>query len=133
MRTPAVAHAGSGSRVGLALKNIEVADLERGTVLAPEGALSVLDELRLRLKVNRFWKDELRNGLVVHVACGMQFAPARVLTDRTLKGGDEGEVTLKLDGRMVMGPEDRPVVTWLESTGPRIVGSGQPVLGGRDT
>ncbi len=117
--------AGSGSRVGLALKNIEVEDVDRGTVLCEEGSLEVYDELRLRLRVNRFWKDELADGMVVHAVAGMQYFPCRVSMDASLKGGEEGDVTLGLDGRLVLADDDRPVLVWLESTGPRIIGSGE--------
>ncbi len=117
----------TGSRVGLALKNIEVDDVPRGSVLAEQGSLEVAESMDLQLKVNKFFSDTVEDSMVVHVVNGMQFVPAQISTDTPLKGGEEGKITLKLESPLAMDPEDRPVVVWLEATGPRIVGSGRPL------
>ena len=57
----------------------------------------------------------------------MQFEPARVSMEKEMKAGDQGELTLKLEGRFVVGEGDRPVLVYLESTGPRIIGRGELV------
>ena len=49
----------TGARVGLALKNIDSGGLDRGFVLAPEGTLNTGDELKLKLKLSKYWKEPL--------------------------------------------------------------------------
>ena len=101
--------------------------MERGTILAPKDSMKAVDELRVKVRIHRFWKDELKDGLMIHAGLGMQFEPARVKLDKDMKAGDEGELTLKIDGRLVVGDGDKPVLVYLESTGPRIIGRGELV------
>ena len=122
-----VNEAGSGSRVGLALKNVEPEDVGRGCVLTEAGHLSVADSLILKVKISKFWRDTLKDGMVLHLASGMQFVPGTVSMTGELKTGETGEIKVKLDGQMVLDSTDTIVVNWLESTGPRILGSAVPV------
>ncbi|MCK5024801.1 MAG: elongation factor Tu [Thermoplasmata archaeon] len=122
-----VNEAGSGSRVGLALKNVEPEDVGRGCVLTEAGHLSVADSLTLKVKISKFWRDTLKDGMVLHLASGMQFVPGTVSMTGELKAGETGEIQVKLDGQMVLDSTDTIVVNWLESTGPRILGSAVPV------
>lgn len=115
--------AGSGSRVGLALKNVEPEDVGRGCVLTEAGHLSVAESLNLKVKISKFWRDTLKAGIVVHLASGMQFVPGTVSMIEELKAGDTGNISVKLDGHMVLDSADTIIVNWLESTGPRILGS----------
>ena len=118
-----VNEAGSGSRVGLALKNVEPEDVGRGCVLTEANHLSVAESLDLKVKISKFWRDTLKAGMVVHLASGMQFVPGTVSMIQELKAGDTGEISVKLDGQMVIDSTDTIVVNWLESTGPRILGN----------
>jgi selenocysteine-specific translation elongation factor len=122
-----VNEAGSGSRVGLALKNVEPDDVGRGCVLTEAGHLSVADSLNLKVKISKFWRDTLKDGVVVHLASGMQFVPGTVSMTGELKAGDTGVISVKLDGQIVLDSTDTIVINWLESTGPRILGSAIPV------
>ena len=115
--------AGSGSRVGLALKNADPDDVGRGCILTEAGNLSVAEELNLKITVSKFWRDTLKDGTVVHIATGMQFITGTVSMEGELKAGEVGNIQVKLDGKMVLDNSDTIVVTWLESSGPRILGS----------
>ncbi len=118
-----VNEAGSGSRVGLALKNVEPEDVGRGCVLTEAGNLSVADSLNLKVNISKFWRDTLKDGMVLHLASGMQFVTGTVSMTGELKAGETGEISVKLDGQMVLDSADTIIVNWLESTGPRILGS----------
>ncbi len=119
-----VDEAGSGSRVGLAVKGLEPEDIGRGTILAEEGILQVRKELDLTLSVNRFWKGVLKSGMVVHAACGMQFIPGTVTMEGELKAGQSGKIHVALETPMAIAPTDSVVICWLESVGSRVVGKG---------
>ena len=118
-----VPEAGSGSRVGLVLKNVEPDDVKRGCVLAEEGALKVADSLKLKVKVSPFWRNVLKDGMAIHMSSGMQFAACTISMSGELKAGEEGEVTVKLDNQFVYDNSDKMALSWLESTGPRVIGS----------
>ncbi len=118
-----VPEAGSGSRVGLVLKNVEPDDVKRGAVLAEEGVLKVADTLKLKVKTSPFWRNVLKDGMAIHISSGMQFTACTISMNGELKAGEEGEVTVKLDNQFVYDILDRMALSWLESTGPRVIGS----------
>jgi selenocysteine-specific translation elongation factor len=120
-----VDEAGSGSRVGLAMKGVEPEDIGRGTILAEAGILTVKKGLDLTIHVNKFWKGALKNGTVVHSACGMQFIPGTIAMEGELKAGQSGKVHVELETPMALSPSDAVVICWLESGGSRVVGKGQ--------
>jgi selenocysteine-specific translation elongation factor len=119
-----VDEAGSGNRVGLAMKGVEPEDIGRGTILAEAGTMAVKTELELTIAVNKFWKGALKGGMVVHAACGMQFISGILSMDGELKAGQSGKVGMKLESPMAVSPNDAIVICWLESTGSRVVGKG---------
>ncbi len=118
-----VPEAGSGSRVGLVLKNVEPDDVKRGSVLAEEGVLKVADSLKLMVNISPFWRNVLKDGMAIHMSSGMQFTACTISMSGELKAGEEGEVTVKLDNQFVYDTSDKMALSWLESTGPRIIGS----------
>jgi selenocysteine-specific translation elongation factor len=119
-----VDEAGSGSRVGLAMKGVEPEEIGRGTVLAEAGILTVKKGLDLTIHVNKFWKGALKSGMVVHSACGLQFIPGTITMDGELKAGQTGKVHVELETPMALSPSDAVVICWLESGGSRVVGKG---------
>ncbi|MBI5000357.1 MAG: elongation factor Tu [Euryarchaeota archaeon] len=118
-----VPEAGFGNRVGLALKNIDVADLDRGHVLAPSGSLLASQSLKLELRASRFWKGELREGAIVHCSSGLQIVPARVrdADGGSLKGGATGCATFSFERPLVHEKGERILVLDLDSKGLRVV------------
>lgn len=119
-----VEEAGSGNRVGLAMKGVEPEEIGRGTILAEAGAMDVKSELDLTVHVNKFWKGVLKQGMVLHAACGMQFISASVSMDGELKAGQSGNVSLKMESPIAVSKSDAIILCWLESAGSRIVGKG---------
>ena len=76
-----VKEAGTGERVGVALKGVEVDQVERGQILAPAGSLCAGEELiGERLVPCRYYKGDWGPGSRMSVAIGMQTAPAAVDT-----------------------------------------------------
>jgi selenocysteine-specific translation elongation factor len=69
-----------GDRVGLALKNIELEDLDRGDVLTNDTSLSTTSSLSAQVSLFPYWQQPLKAGIVVHLGYWMQFLPARVLS-----------------------------------------------------
>ncbi len=115
-----------GARVGLALKGIEVSDLERGVIFAPAGSLRVPEKLGLGFAVSKYWRGLVRREMVLHAACGLQIVPARVdeVADEGLKPGQTGKITLRFEKPVACEPGDRIIGLDLDSKGLRIAGYG---------
>ncbi|MFH0816802.1 MAG: EF-Tu/IF-2/RF-3 family GTPase [Methanobacteriota archaeon] len=115
-----------GNRVGLAVKNAEVEDFDRGYVLAPKGSLSSADELSVDFAASKFWKGEIAKDSIVHVAVGLQIRPGKAVAvdGGSLKPGATAALKLKLDKPVAYEKGDRAIVLDLDSKGLRIVGRG---------
>lgn len=120
-----VAEARTGDHVGLALKNVEHDDLDRGFVLAPEGSLSVAESgsaIALKTSVTPFFRPGIRSEGVYHLGHGWQLVAARAKGD--LAAGKEGAVTFELSQALAYAPGDRVVLVNLDNAPQRIVGHG---------
>ena len=118
-----VAEAHTGDHVGLALKNIENDDLDRGHVLAPDDTLHSADAgatLSLRASVTPFFKPGIRRDGVYHLCHGWQFVTARAKGE--LAPGKEGSVDFELGQPLAYAPGDRLILVNLDNAGQRIVG-----------
>ena len=114
--------AAEGDRVGLALKNIEAGDLDRGYVLSTDPAIRVGTGLKARATLVRYWPVPIARGMVLHLGHWMQFIPARVEAVQ-----DDGDwrrpmLTLALEKDLVCLPGDRAVLHYLEGGKLRIAG-----------
>ena len=120
-----VGEARTGDHVGLALKNIESDDLDRGFVLAPEGSMSVAEAgttVTMKCAVTPFFKPGIKTEAVYQIGHGWQMVPARAKGD--LAAGKEGAVTFELTKPLAYVPGDRVVLVNLDNAAQRIVGHG---------
>ena len=104
--------AGVGSRVGLALKNIDVDELDRGITLAEPGSMVVGKRFRIRPKLSPYWKGEIKEDMVIHLSSGTQFVPGRMV--------DSAE-TIEMERKMAFSKGERILMVQLESM-PRVIG-----------
>jgi len=113
--------ASKGDRVGLALKNIDAEDLDRGFVLTNDLDMKVSSELDVKLDLVKYWQSPIKEGMVVHLGHWMQFLPCRV----TAVSGDARapKVKLTLEKPLIHGTDTRIVVHYLEGGKLRIVGT----------
>jgi len=113
--------AAAGDRVGLALKNIGVEDLDRGIVLSADPHLKRTTELSGTVELVSFWKHPLKEGMVLHVGHWMQFVPARI----TSVGGSDAkrpQVTMSLEKPLVHPAGSRAVLMYLDGGKLRVAG-----------
>ena len=112
------AEAGTGERVGLALKGIEADELARGQTLGPDGSLLAGPAVALGpFERCRYYRGDAGPGARLHLVLGLQTVPADV--DRLDAGG--GLVTA--DRPVAFAAGDRAFLLDLSvPTGPRIVG-----------
>ena len=114
--------ASEGDRVGLALKNVEVEDLERGTVLTTDESIKSTISLKARATLVKYWPTPIKNGMVLHLGHWMQFIPGKVesVTDDDWR---RPILTLTLEKELIHTPGDKAVVTYLEGGKLRVAGT----------
>jgi selenocysteine-specific translation elongation factor len=112
-----------GDRVGLAMKNVEVEDLERGTVLTTDVSVKSVKAIKAKASLVKYWQTPMKNEMVVHLGHWMQFIPARV--EAVSDDGDWRKplLTLSLEKELVYRLGDRAVVSHLEGGKLRVAGT----------
>lgn len=115
--------AGEGDRVGLALKNVEVEDLDRGVVLTNDPSLKASSRLETHASLVKYWQLPIKQGMVMHVGHWTQFITAKVEAV-----GDSGDwrkptLTLTLDKPLIQRPNDHAVLMYLEGSKLRVAGT----------
>jgi selenocysteine-specific translation elongation factor len=112
-----------GDRVGLALKNVEGGDLDRGTVLTNNSAIKSTTSLKARASIIKYWPTPIKSGMILHIGHWMQFIPSRVESIT-----DEGDwhkpiLTLTLEKELIHFPSDQAVITYLDGGKLRVAGT----------
>lgn len=112
-----------GDRVGVALKNIEAEELNRGDVLTGDKEMMVREEITAEARLVKYWPSALKVGMVLYLGHWMQFIPCRVTAVT-----DEGDwhhptITLALEKPVVARPGDNGVLCYLEGGKLRVTGT----------
>ncbi len=115
--------AGVGERTGVALKGVEVEDLDRGTILTNDKSIKKVSELSVPARIVKYWPSPLKEGMVLHIGHWMQFVPARVLEVKPEADWHRAELKLKLDKMLVFRPGAKAVLTYPEGGKLRVVGT----------
>jgi selenocysteine-specific translation elongation factor len=118
-----VTWAGEGDRVGLALKNIALEDLDRGDVLTNDTSLSTTSTLSSEATIFAFWQQPITAGMVVHIGHWMQFVPSRVLSAEPASGSHTYRLTLALEKPLVHPPGGNAVLCSLDGKKLRVMGT----------
>ena len=115
--------AGVGERTGIALKGIEVEDLDRGTILTNDKSIKQVSALQAQANLVRYWPAPLKEGMVLHIGHWMQYVPARVEAASAKADWHKMDLSLKLDKMLVYRPGARAVLTYPEGGKLRVVGT----------
>jgi selenocysteine-specific translation elongation factor len=112
-----------GDRVGFALKNVEVEDVDRGVVLTNDPEIKVSNKLETTASLVKYWQTPIKTGMVMHVGHWTQFVTAKV--EAAPEGGDfrKPTLTLALDKPLVYRPGDKAVLMYLEGAKLRVAGT----------
>jgi len=113
----------TGDRVGLALKNIETEDLDRGYVLTSDPAITFSTTVTGKAQLVKYWPAPLKEGMVLYAGHWMQFLPTRL--EKAVVEGDwrMPVLTLTMEKALVYPPGARVVLHYLEGGKLRVVGS----------
>ena len=112
-----------GDHVGLALRGIESDELDRGFVITTDPSIKMTKKISGKANVIKFWRNPLKEGMVIHVGHWMQMVPCRITS-----ASDDGDfhspnLELELDGDIIHKPGDRAILMYLEGGKLRVVGS----------
>lgn len=113
----------TGDRVGLALKNIESEELDRGFVLTTDPSILHAGTITGKASLVKYWPAPLKEGMVIYAGHWMQFLPTRIA--KVTDGGDwkKPVLTLTMEKDLVYPPGARIVLHYLEGGKLRVVGS----------
>jgi selenocysteine-specific translation elongation factor len=115
--------AGAGDRAGLAIKGIDVDDLDRGTILTTDQSVKAVSSLSSRAEIVKYWPSPLKEGMVLHIGHWMQFVPARIESVTAEGDWHRPDLTLKLDKMLVFKPGVRAILIYPEGSKLRVVGT----------
>jgi selenocysteine-specific translation elongation factor len=110
-------------RVGLALRNIEVADLDRGTVLTRDPAVKSSKLLDTHASLVKYWPARIKTGMILHLGHWMQFINGRVEAVTDEEDWRKPVLTVALDKELVHRPGDQAVLMYLEGGKLRVAGT----------
>ncbi len=115
--------AGEGDRVGLALKNVEVEELDRGAVLTNDPSIKTATTLKTQASLVKYWQMPIKQGMVMHIGHWTQFITAKV--EAVTEGGDlkKPTLTLTLDKPLIYWSNDKAVLMYLEGAKLRVAGT----------
>jgi len=113
----------TGDRVGLALKNIESEDLDRGFVLTNDPTIKHATTISGKAQLVKYWPAPLKEGMVLYAGHWMQFLPTRL--EKIMVEGDwrMPTITLTMEKALVYPLGARVVLHYLEGGKLRVVGS----------
>jgi selenocysteine-specific translation elongation factor len=115
--------AGVGERTGIALKGVEIEDLDRGTILTNDKTIKQVSALQAKASIVKYWPTPLKEGMVLHIGHWMQYVPARVESVSAEGDWRQPQLKLKLDKMLVFRPGARAVLTYPEGGKLRVVGT----------
>ena len=112
-----------GDRVGLAIKNVEVEDVDRGTVLTTDPTMKISKVLKAQISLVKYWQTPIKAGMVLHIGHWMQFLNSKV---EEVTDGDDWRrpiLTVTLEKEIVYRSGDIAVLMYLEGGKLRVAGT----------
>ncbi len=115
--------AGPGDRVGLALKNIEATEFDRGFVLTKDQAIKADSTITGSASIVKFWKLPIKEGMVIHIGHWMQFITTRVTNVEEGEDAQHPIITLTLEQKIIHRAGSKAVLMYLDGGKLRVIGT----------
>ena len=112
-----------GDHVGLALRGIESDELDRGYVVTTDPYIKLTRKISGKADVIKFWRNPVKEGMVLHVGHWMQMVPCRVTSSSDDGDFHSPNLDLELDSDIIHKPGDKAMLMYLEGGKLRVVGS----------
>jgi selenocysteine-specific translation elongation factor len=115
--------AGVGDRTGMALKGVEVDDLDRGTILTNDKSIKTASSIEAQADIVKYWPSPIKEGMVLHIGHWMQYVPARVQAVKSEGDWHKPVLTLALDKMLIYKSGTNAVLTYPEGGKLRVAGT----------
>ncbi|MCL2358832.1 MAG: elongation factor Tu [Nitrososphaerota archaeon] len=115
--------ASTGDRVGLALKNVNIEDLDRGAVLTNDPEIKTSNKLQAQALLVKYWQTPIKDGMVMHIGHWTQFLTAKIEAVSDAEDFRKPNLTLSIDKPLAYHPGDTAVLMYLEGTKLRVAGT----------
>ena len=112
-----------GDRVGFALKDTEVGDLERGTVLTTDPEIRSSKTINSQANLLKYWQIPLKTGMNLHIGHWMQSIPAKIESIINNSDSRKPELALTLEKELIHLPGDKATLMYLEGGKLRVAGT----------
>lgn len=112
-----------GDHVGLALRGIESDELDRGYVVTTDPSIKLTRKISGKASVIKFWRNPVKEGMVLHVGHWMQMVPCRVTSATDDGDFHSPNLELEMDSDIIHKPGDKAILMYLEGGKLRVVGS----------
>jgi selenocysteine-specific translation elongation factor len=115
--------AGEGDRVGLALKNVEVEDVDRGAVLTNDPSVKTSVKLEVQASLVKYWQTPIKQSMVMHLGHWTQFITAKVEAIAENADRKKPKLTLTLERPLVFRQNDKATLMYLDGAKLRVAGT----------
>ena len=115
--------AGEGDRVGLALKNVEVEDVDRGAVLTNDPSVKTSVKLEVQASLVKYWQTPIKQGMVMHLGHWTQLITAKVDAITENVDPKKPKLTLSLEKPLVFRQNDKATLMYLDGAKLRVAGT----------
>jgi selenocysteine-specific translation elongation factor len=115
--------AGVGDRTGMALKGIDVGELDRGSILTNDKSIKTTSSLEARADLVKYWPTPIKEGMVLHIGYWMQYVPARVVGAKSEDDWRKPTLSLALDKMLAYKSGAKAVLTYPEGGKLRVLGT----------
>jgi selenocysteine-specific translation elongation factor len=115
--------ASTGDRVGLALKNVAIEDLDRGAVLTNDPNVKTSNKLQAQALLVKYWQTPIKEGMVMHIGHWTQFLTAKIEAVSDTEDFRKPHLTFSLDKPLAYNPGDTAVLMYLEGPQLRVAGT----------
>jgi selenocysteine-specific translation elongation factor len=107
----------------MALKGIEIDELDRGTILTNDKSIKSISIMDAKAELVKYWPTPIKEGMVLHIGHWMQFVPARVVAVKSETDWHKPTLTLTLDKILVYKSGAKAVLTYPEGGKLRVAGT----------
>jgi selenocysteine-specific translation elongation factor len=111
-----------GDRVGLALKNLKVDDIDRGTVLTNDPTIKTSKQIESSANLVKYWSIHFKVGMVLHIGHWMQSLKCTIESVSDKGDWRKPTLVLSLEKEIVYCPGDTAVLLYLEGGKLRVAG-----------
>jgi len=112
-----------GDRVGVALKGVEVEELQRGFTLTNDPNYKIAEKLEVEALINPYWQVPIKEGMNIHLGYKMQFQMGKIVKYEPSNEHLKPDLNIMLEKPLTYLPYNKAALTYLDGGKLRVMGS----------